>query len=391
MSTGHPVFSSSGTSVFETMSRLAAEHDAVNLGQGYPDEDGPEDIRRVAAEALLEGPNQYPSMLGVPDLRRAVAEHALRFYGLELDWPTETLVTSGATEALAAALLGLLDEGDEVVVFEPLYDSYVPMILRAGAVPRPVRLEPPDWRLTTAALAAAFGPRTRLVLLNDPQNPAAKVYSREELTLIADACRARDVVAVCDEAYEHLLFDGRPHVPLATLPGMRERTLRIGSAGKTFSLTGWKVGYVTGPPELVSAVARCHQFLVFTTPPALQAAVAYGLRREAAYFQALREGLQAKRDRLAQALSRLGFDPLPCQGTYFLNAGFERLAAGVGDELFCRTLTVEARVAAIPLSAFYLGADSPSSTVRFCFCKRDAVLDEAIRRLERFLPGARPL
>ncbi|MBM3677845.1 MAG: aminotransferase [Actinobacteria bacterium] len=372
------------------MSRLAAEHGAVNLGQGFPDEDGPEDVRRVAAEAILEGPNQYPPMPGLLELRTAVAEHSARFYGLERDPATEVIVTTGATEALAASLLGLLEPGDEVVVIEPLYDSYVPMILRAGAVPRPIRLEPPDWTLTPEAVAAAFGPRTRLLLLNDPQNPAAKVYTPAELELLAEHVIANDAIALCDEAYEHLVFDGRAHVPLATLPGMEKRCLRIGSAGKTFSLTGWKVGYASGPAELVAAVARCHQFLVFATTPALQRAVAYGLGREDAYYDGLRDGLQAKRDRLGDGLGRLGFDVLPCEGTYFVNARFAGLGLGDDDQELCRTLVEQARVAAIPLSAFYLGPEAPGDTIRFCFSKRDDVLDEALARLGRFL-GERSL
>jgi N-succinyldiaminopimelate aminotransferase len=373
------------TSIFETMSHLARTHEAINLGQGFPDEDGPEDIRRVAAQALIDGPNQYPPMLGVPELREAVAEHTARFYGLELDPAREIMVTTGATEALAASFLGLLAPGDEAVVIEPLFDTYVPMIHRAGATPRAVRLEPPEWTLTSEALEAAFSSRTRLLVLNDPQNPAAKVYTPAELTLIADVVKRHDAVVVCDEAYEHLVFDGRAHVPLATLPGMAERCLRISSAGKTFSVTGWKVGYVGGPADLVSAIARSHQNLVFTTPPALQRAVAYGLRKDAEYFEGLRDGLQAKRDRLSAGLTRLGFDVLPCQGTYFVNASFARLGIDGDDAALCRTITVEARVAAIPVSAFYHGPDAPSTTVRFCFSKRDEVLDEALERLARFL------
>lgn len=381
----HSVFSSAGTSVFETMSRLAIANGAINLGQGFPDEDGPEDVRRVAAEALIEGPNQYPPMLGVLELREAVAEHAQRFYGIALDPASQVLVTSGATESLAASLLGLLEPGDEAVVIEPLFDTYVPMIHRAGATARAVRLAPPDWRLTREMLAAAFTERTRLLVLNDPQNPAAKAYTRDELELIADVVLEHDALVVCDEAYEHMVFDGRPHVPLATLPGMAERCLRIGSAGKTFSVTGWKVGYTSGPAELVAAAARCHQNLVFTTPPALQRGVAYGLRKDDAYFDGLRDGLQAKRDRLAAGLAGLGVEVLPCEGTYFLNARLGTLLDGQDDVTLCRTLVEQAQVAAIPMSAFYLGEDGPTDTIRFCFSKRDEVLDEAIVRLARFL------
>ncbi len=360
-----------GTSIFETMSRLAAAHEAVNLGQGFPDEDGPADVLQVAADALIAGPNQYPPMMGLPELRQAVAEHSERFYGLVRDPVREVIVTTGATEGLAASLLGLLAPGDEAIVLEPLFDTYVPMIERSGAIARPVRLEPPDWRLTRDALAAAAGPRTRLLLVNDPQNPAAKAYTREELELLADLAIAHDLVVVCDEAYEHIVFDGRPHVPLATLPGMASRCLRIGSAGKTFSVTGWKVGYASGPEELVAATARCHQNLVFTTPPALQRAVAYGLRKEDAYFTGLRDGLEAKRDRLAAGLRRLGLEPLPCEGTYFLNVDVSGLGLAPDDAAFCRRLVAEGGVAAIPLSAFYLGEERPRTTIRLCFSKRD--------------------
>lgn len=381
---GHDAFAT-GTSVFETMSRLAVAHGAINLGQGFPDEDGPEDVRRAAAAALVEGPNQYPPMLGVPALREAVATHAARFYGIGLDPATQVLITSGATEALAAAFLALLEPGDEAIVIEPLYDSYVPMIRRAGATARGVRLLPPTWRLDPDELRAAVGPRTRLLVLNDPQNPAAKAYTAAELALLAGVALEHDLVVVCDEAYEHLVFDGRVHTPLATLPGMAGRCLRIGSAGKTFSLTGWKVGYLTGPAELVGAVARCHQFLVFTVPPALQRAVAFGLGKEDAYFDGLRDGLRAKRDRLAAGLAALGVEVLPCEGTYFLNARLGRLGIEGDDETLCRVLVERAGVAAIPLGAFYLGDEAPSDTIRFCFAKRDAVLDEALERLAGFL------
>ena len=281
------ILSGYGTTIFTVMSALAQEHGAINLGQGFPDEEGPEDIRRAAADAVMTGPNQYPPMLGVPDLRQAVAEHNLRFYGLEVDWRTEVMVTSGATEALADCFLGLIEPGDEVVLIEPLYDSYLPMVRRAGGVPKLVRIEPPDWTLPRAALKAAFSARTKLIVLNSPHNPAGKVFDADELAFIAGLVRDHDAYAVCDEVYEHLVFDGRAHVPLMTLPGMRDRCLRIGSAGKTFSATGWKVGYVTAAPAALTAVAKAHQFLTFTTPPDLQKATAYGLRRGDDYFDGL--------------------------------------------------------------------------------------------------------
>lgn len=385
----NPTFASLGTTIFTTMSALAVEHGAINLGQGFPDEDGPADILEQAASAILKGPNQYPPMAGLPELRKAVADHDQRFYGLSYDWRDEVLVTSGATEALAAALMALLAPGDEVVLFEPLYDSYLPVIRQCGAVPRIVRLEAPDWRLPDDKLAAAFGPATKLVLINSPMNPNGKLFDSAELGMIAALAERHGAYLLCDEVYEHLVFDGLRHQPIAALPGMRERTLRIGSAGKSFSLTGWKVGYVSGPRELVSVVAKVHQFLTFTTPPNLQRAVAYALARDDAYFEALATSLAAKRDRLAAGLRSVGFAVLPAQGTYFLTA----LTDGVGprfdrDEDYARWLTIEGGVATIPCSAFYAGSNPPQNMIRFCFCKKDEVLDAAIARLRAFFARA---
>ena len=378
----NPDFASLGTTIFTTMSALAAEHGAINLGQGFPDEDGPLDIREVAARALIEGPNQYPPMMGLPALRQAVADHDQRFYGLTYDARDEILVTSGATEALAACLMALLAPGDEVVLFEPLYDSYLPIIRQCGAVPRIVRLEAPGWGIPEGALTAAFSPATKLVLLNTPMNPTGKLFAGEELAAIARLAMAHDAYVLCDEVYEHLVFDGAAHQPIATLPEMRARTLRIGSAGKTFSLTGWKVGYVSGPRDLIATVAKVHQFLTFTTPPGLQAAVAYALDKDDAYYTRLATSLQAKRDRLAEGLRRVGFKVLPAEGTYFLTV----LTDGVGqsfatDVEYARWLTVEVGVATVPCSAFYAGPNPPQNMIRFCFCKKDEVLDAAIDRL----------
>jgi aspartate/methionine/tyrosine aminotransferase len=337
-----------GTTVFEVMSRLAREHDAINLGQGFPDGNGPEDVRRVAAAALEDQPNQYPPMLGVADLRKAVAEHNHRFYGLEVDWSTEVAVTSGATEALAACLFGLLEPGDEVVVLEPLYDSYIPIIRRAGAVAVPVRLQPADWKLPTDALARAFSNRTKLVLINTPMNPSGKVFSREELGILAGLVERYNTYVVCDEVYEHLVFDGRVHVPLMTLPGMRQRCARIGSAGKTFSLTGWKVGYVTAPPEILAAIGRAHQFLTFTTPPNLQRAVAYGLRKDDSYFAGLQNDMQSRRDLLRDGLVSGGMGVASCEGTYFLNADIgcsvRCVLYGPAHHWVCTVLLLQARI-----------------------------------------------
>lgn len=386
MKSGNAILSSYGTTIFEVMSRLSEEHGAINLGQGFPDERGPADVLDAAATALLTGWNQYPSMMGTPDLRQALASHAKRFYDLDVDWKTETMVTSGATEALTACLLGLINPGDEVVLFQPMYDSYLPIVRLAGGVPRFVSLKAPDWSFTRADLEAAFSPRTKLVLINDPLNPAAKVFSRTELELIAEFVQRFDTLAVCDEVYEHLVFDGRRHIPLMTLPGMRDRCLKIGSAGKTFSLTGWKVGYVTAAPHLLQPVAKAHQFLTFTTPPNLQTAVAFGLNKDDGYFAELAGGLQAKRDRLAAGLASVGFDVLPSAGTYFVVADVARFGFDGDDQDFCRWLTAEAGVTAIPVSAFFV-EDAPKSCVRFCFSKKNEVLDAAIERLSRRFGG----
>ncbi|AWJ92349.1 pyridoxal phosphate-dependent aminotransferase (plasmid) [Azospirillum baldaniorum] len=369
--------------IFEVMSRLSDEHKAINLGQGFPDERGPADVLDVAAKAILEGWNQYPPMMGTPDLRQALAAHGRRFYGLDIDWKTEVLVTSGATEALTASLLGLIEPGDEVVLFQPMYDSYLPIVRLAGGVPRFVSLKAPDWSFTRADLEAAFSPKTKLVLINDPLNPAAKVFSRAELELLAEFVQRFDAFAVCDEVYEHIVFDGRQHIPLMTLPGMRDRCLKIGSAGKTFSLTGWKVGYVTGAPHLLQPVAKAHQYITFTTPPNLQTAVAYGLGKDDAYFAGLSSGLQAKRDRLADGLRAVGFEVLPSAGTYFVVADVSPFGFDGNDEAFCRRLTAEAGVTAIPVGAFFV-QDAPRSFIRFCFSKRDEILDGAVERLRAY-------
>ncbi|HEY5085479.1 MAG TPA: aminotransferase class I/II-fold pyridoxal phosphate-dependent enzyme, partial [Rhizomicrobium sp.] len=276
----NPVFAKQGTTIFTVMSALATEHKAVNLGQGFPDLDGPEAIRAAAAQVLMEGPNQYPPMQGVPELRRALSDHARHFYKLDYDWGDEVLVTSGGTEALTAAIMGLVGPGDEVVLIEPAYDSYRPIVEAVGGVAKIVTLSPPAWRLTEEALAAAFTPKTKAVMINSPLNPIGRVFDAHEMAAIARVLANSNAVAICDEVYEHLTYDGRPHIPLATLPGMRERTVRIGSAGKIFSLTGWKVGWLTGPRALISVIAKAHQFLTFTTSPALQLGIAHGLRHE---------------------------------------------------------------------------------------------------------------
>jgi len=362
------------------MSALAAQHGAINLGQGFPDTDGPDDVIQAAADALRDGRNQYPPLTGVPELRAAVADANRRFYGLEVDPATEVVVTSGATEAITASLMALLDSGDEVVVIEPLYDTYLPVIRMLGAVPRIVRLAPPKWELPRAELAAAFGPKTKAILLNTPMNPTGKVFTAAELAFIADLLQRHDAYAVCDEVYEHLTFDGWRHIPLMTLPGMRERCLRIGSAGKTFSLTGWKIGYVTAPAALASIAAKAHQNLTFTTPPNLQRAVAVGLAKDDAYFAGLASDLAAKRDVLAAGLAGIGFGVLPAMGSYFITADFAPLGFAGDDAAFCKHITERAGVTAIPVSAFY-ETEAPRHYARFAFCKRESVLTEAIGRL----------
>ncbi len=381
MKPGNAVLSSFGTTIFEVMSRLAQAHDAVNLGQGFPDGNGPEDVVEAGVDYLRNGVNQYPSMYGIPDLRQAVADHAKRFYDLDVDWQTETMVTSGGTEALGAALLGLIEPGDEVILIEPLYDSYLPIVQRGGGVAKFVRLEPPGWDLPRAELEAAFSDKTKLILINTPMNPCAKVFTRDELEFIAKLCQKHDAFAVCDEVYEHLAFDGAPHIPMIALPGMRDRTVRIQSAGKIFSLTGWKVGMITASPDVLTPIAKAHQYLTFTTPPNLQAAVAYGLRKEDAYFEELNSDMQARRDHLASGLRDVGFEVIPCQGTYFLTTDFRPLGYNGVDTEFCQYLTTEAGVAAVPVSAFYT-SDDVKYFARFSFCKKAETIDEAVRRLK---------
>lgn len=375
----NPVFANLPTTVFEVMSRLARETGAINLGQGFPDDPGPLDIRQRAAEAVVDGWNQYPPMLGLPELRRAVATHYGRHHGLDLDWESEVMITSGATEALAGAMLSLIEPGDEVVLFQPLYDAYLPLVLRAGGVPKLVRLEPPHWRFDERMLADVFSARTRLVLFNNPLNPSGTVFPDQDLALLARFVVDHDAIAVVDEVWEHVVFDGLEHRPLITLPGMRERTVKIGSAGKIFALTGWKVGFVCAAPALMRVLAKAHQFLTFTTPPNLQAAVAYGLGKPGGYFADMRAALERSRDRFATGLASRGYHVLPSSGTYFLNIDIAPLGE-TDDVAFCHRLVTERGVAAIPVSAFY--AEQPiTSVVRFCFAKTDAVLDAALDRL----------
>ena len=378
----NPIYQALPTTIFTVMSGLARELGAINLGQGFPDEPGPRAIREKAAQALLDGDNQYPPMPGLPELRQAVADHYRRTQGLDLDWASEVTVTSGATEALACAFLGLLQAGDEVVLFQPTYDSYLPMVRRAGGVGKLVRLEPPSWRFDRAMLDAVFSERTRLVVLNNPLNPTATVCPDEDLALLAEYCVRHDAVAICDEVWEHVVFDGRAHRPLMTYPGMRERTVKIGSAGKMFALTGWKVGFLCAAPALTAVLAKAHQFLTFTTPPMLQTAVAWGLGNSDDWFAAMPLDLARSRDRLTDGLRGEGFSVLDSQGTYFLNVDLAGSGVFEDDMSFCLRAVKEAGVAAIPVSAFYEAAPV-TSIARLCFAKSDKTLDEGIARLAK--------
>ncbi|HEY0113653.1 MAG TPA: aminotransferase, partial [Allosphingosinicella sp.] len=355
-------------------------HGAVNLGQGFPDFGWPDDVVAKAAEALISGSNQYAPMPGLPELRRAVAEHYALHQGVETE-PDGIVVTSGATEALAASLMALIEPGDEVLLFQPLYDAYLPLVLRAGGVPRFVRLAPPEWRITEEALAAAFTPRTKLVVFNNPHNPAGRVFTQEELALLADACVRHDAVALSDEVWEHLVFDGCSHIPLAALPGMAERTVKVGSAGKIFSVTGWKVGWTVAPPDLAGPISKAHQFLTFATAPNLQVAAAYGLGKEQDYFDEMRAGFAAARDELVAGLREAGFETLPAEGTYFVCVDLAASEIAVDDVTFCERAVREAGVAAIPVSSFY--AQEPATNViRLCFAKKPETLTTGIERLQ---------
>lgn len=380
----NPILSALPTTVFEVMSQLARETGAVNLGQGFPDDPGPLDVRRKAAEAVIDGWNQYPPMMGLPELREAAAKHYKHWQGLDLDPTTEIMVTSGATEAIAGALMALITPGDEVVLFEPMYDAYLPLVRRAGGIPKFVTLTPPHFGLTEEALAKAFSPKTKVVLFNNPLNPTATIFGKADLDLLADFCVRHDAIVVCDEVWEHVVFDGHRHASVLGRPDMRERTVKISSAGKIFSLTGWKVGLVMAAPAIMRVLSKAHQFLTFTTPPNLQAAVAYGLGKDDGYFEDMRADFQRSRDRFAAGLRDLGFAVLPSAGTYFLNVDIAPL--GESDDVdFCRRLVTESGVAAIPVSAFY-AEGAVKNVVRFCFAKRDTTLDAALERLA----GRRP-
>jgi N-succinyldiaminopimelate aminotransferase len=368
--------------IFTEMSALAVRTGSVNLGQGFPDQDGPPEVIAEAVRALEHGANQYAPGPGRPELRQAIARHQQRHYGLELDPDRQVVVTTGCTEGIAASLLGLVNPGDEVVVLEPYYDSYVAMIQMAGGVRRPVTLGAPDFRLDVDALRAAVTPRTRFVLLNSPHNPTGAVLNRDELQAVAAVAIEHDLVVITDEVYEHLTYDGVEHVPIATLPGMFERTLTLSSAGKSYSFTGWKVGWATGPPALVAGVRSAKQYLTFAGATPFQHAGAAALAMGDAFYAGLAEAFRAKRDRLCAGLEAAGLRPLRPAGGYFVNAQVDDGAA------FCRELPQRTGVVAIPTSVFYDDPDAGRSLVRFAFCKRESVIDEAAARLAA-APAAR--
>jgi N-succinyldiaminopimelate aminotransferase len=370
-----------GTTIFTEITRRAVERGAVNLGQGFPDFDGPEFVKQAAIDAICAGQSQYARMAGVPALAASLARKYRRDYGLEFDAESEITVTSGATEAIFAAIQGLCAAGDEVVVFEPYYDSYKPALAMAGARARVVTLRAPRWEFNAAELERAVNAKTRAILLNSPHNPTGKVFSPEELAAVAEICVSRDLLCITDEVYEHLVYEGE-HLPAASVPGMRERTVTISSFGKTFSLTGWKVGWAAAPSALSSAVRAAHQFITFATATPLQQAAAVALASEPEYFDALREDYRRRRDYLCRELERVGFELRPPSGTYFICAGFRRF--GFEDDVaFCRHLIDQIGVAAIPPSAFYDHPEHGKNYVRFAFCKKEETLREAVRRLEK--------
>jgi aspartate/methionine/tyrosine aminotransferase len=367
------------------MSARARASGATNLGQGFPDSGWPQDVLEAAAQALLTGSNQYPPMAGTPELRRAIADHYRLHQQIDLDPDREITVTSGATEALAAALLATISPGDEVVLFQPLYDAYLPLVHQAGGIPRLVRLTPPHWQFSEADLAAVLSPKTRVILLNNPLNPSASMFGRAGLELLARHAVKHDAIIISDEVWEHVVFDGAEHISVLAIPSLRDRSIKIGSAGKIFALTGWKVGWICAAPALNQVVARAHQFLTFTTPPNLQSGVAHGLAKNAGWFSAMRADFARARDRLVSGLAAAGYVMLPSAGTWFVS--IDLAASGIAlDDVTVADRLLDAGVATIPVSAFY--ADSPvTSTLRLCFAKRDEVLDTAIAKLAAARPS----
>jgi N-succinyldiaminopimelate aminotransferase len=373
------------TTLFERMTALSNQYQAVNLGQGFPDDAGHFGVREKAAEALLHGYNQYPPMMGWGDLRQAVAEHDTRFYGVPVQWNTDVLVTAGATEALASSVMALINQGDEVIIFEPFFDAYLPLIRMAGGVPRILSLKTPCWSLDLQALKEAITEKTRLIILNNPLNPTGRVYSREELTAFAECVKDSRAYVISDEVYEHMVYDGVRHVSLLEIEALKDRVVKISSAGKTFSLTGLRVGYITASAALCGVIAKVHQFLTFAVPPALQQGVAFGLRQDDEAYTAFTADLQLKRDHLCQGLKSLGFHVLPCQGTYFASIDLSHTQWRGKDLDFAEHLVEKAGVASIPYCTFSSREKGQNNFLRFCFAKQHAVLDQALERLAKFI------
>lgn len=368
------------TTIFEVMSGLARAHEAINLGQGFPDSQGPEALRRLACDALMTGSNQYPPMLGLPVLRAAVGDHYGTHQGLALS-PEHVVVTSGATEALAASFLALLSPGDEVIVLDPAYDAYRPLIARAGGIARTVTLKPPHWRLDLAAIETAITAKTRAIVLNNPMNPTGRSFSQAELLGLAQLCQDHDLMAICDEVWEHVRLTDQAHVPLLALPGMAERTIKIGSAGKMFGVTGWKVGFVCAQPEIAKVVGKAHQFLTFTTPPHLQAAVAQGLGWDQAWFNQQADSYRVAYHVLRTGLIEHGFHVLDSEATYFMCLDLQQSGLDRPALEFCLEAVRTYGVAAIPLQSLYEMPEEAPPIIRLCFAKQEAVLREAIGRL----------
>jgi N-succinyldiaminopimelate aminotransferase len=375
----NPLYEQMETSVFERMSLAAARHSAVNLGQGFPDFGWPPEILEAAARAVVEGSNQYAPSRGLPALREAVAEHYGRHQGLELS-SENICVTSGATEALAAAIFATVAPGDEVIVFTPAYDAYAPLIRRAGGMPVEVALAPPGWRIERTALEAAISPRTRAIVFNNPHNPTGRLFDQDELATLAEVAVANDLIVISDEVWEHILLDGQSFTPIASLAGMAERTLKCGSAGKIFSLTGWKIGWLTASAELATLAARAHQFLTFASAPNLQAAVAHGLDDGDAWLRPMRERFARARDRMTAGLEAAGFAVLPSASTYFLCVDLAASEIDQDDEAFAQRAVAEAGVAVVPLSAF-AEQSPPHHMIRLCFAKRDETIDAGVEAM----------
>ena len=377
----NPLYEQMKTSVFERMSALAAQHDAVNLGQGFPDFGWPPEILDAAAKAVIEGSNQYPPSRGLMVLREAIAAHYNRHFGQQLD-ASQVCVTSGATEALGSAILAAVRPGDEVVILTPAYDSYAPMIRRAGAIPVEVALKPPEWRIDREALERAVTAKTRAILFNNPHNPAGRLFGADELETIAALAREHDLIVISDEVWEHIVLDGRSFTPLATLPGMEERTIKIGSAGKVFSLTGWKVGWMVAAPALAAIIARAHQFLTFSTAPNLQAAVAFGLNEGDSWLQPMRDRFQRSRDLMAEGLRAAGYAVLDAEATYFMCVDLAASGISLDDESFASAAVEKAGVAVVPLSAF-AETDPSRHLVRLCFSKKDETIEAGVAAMAR--------